>query len=105
MTALLCYTAGISAVSVLVTVYDKRAAKRRPAHRVPEHTLLWLAALGGSVAMYLTMRLIRHKTRHRRFMIGLPAMIVVQALAVGGLWLWFNPSGKDRLTTFFSAVK
>ena len=67
----------ISAVSAAVTIYDKCVAggKRR---RVPEQVLFLLAALGGSPAMYLTMLLIRHKTKHKRFMLGLPAMMAVQ---------------------------
>ena len=67
----------VSGIAVIVTVYDKLIAggKRR---RVPEKTLFFLAVLGGSAAMYLTMLLIRHKTRHKRFMLGLPLIILVQ---------------------------
>lgn len=65
----------VSAVAVGVTVFDKRAAKRA-SRRVPERVLLWIAVLGGSVAMLLTMSLIRHKTKHPKFMIGIPAIII-----------------------------
>lgn len=82
---LLGYLAGISLVAVIVTVYDKWAAKHRPRHRTPEKTLLVLAALGGSVAMLLTMLTIRHKTRHPKFMVGIPLILAAQiALA---FWL------------------
>ena len=76
------YLAGISIVTVIVTVYDKIAAKKRPKHRIRENTLLLLGLLGGSLAEFVTMLLIRHKTRHRKFMIGLPVIIAVQAAAV-----------------------
>ncbi len=73
---------GISLTAVLVTIADKRKA-RRGAWRVPESTLLLLAALGGSAAMLLTMHLIRHKTKHEKFMLGIPLLLLFQAVAVG----------------------
>ena len=82
----LCYAAVISLVTVIVTVYDKIAAKKRPRHRVPENTLLLLAVLGGGPAEYLTMQLIRHKTKHQKFMIGLPVIILLEAAAAGLVW-------------------
>ena len=80
-TFLLIYLALISLVSIAVTVYDKIAAKRRPKHRVPEKVLMLLGALGGAAAMYAVMLLIRHKTKHNKFMIGLPIMMALQVLA------------------------
>ncbi len=74
------YLCGISALAVILTVYDKLAAKCR-AGRVPEATLFAVSLLGGSAAMYFVMLLIRHKTKHKRFMLGLPAIIIVQAIA------------------------
>ena len=76
----LIYLAAISLIAALVTVYDKWAAKHRPRHRTPEATLLWLSALGGSVAMLIVMKLIRHKTQHKKFMIGIPLIIAAQVL-------------------------
>ena len=67
----LIYILCISIVTILVTAYDKRAAKKYPGHRVPEKMLFLLAIAGGSVAEFLTMLKIRHKTKHKRFMIGL----------------------------------
>ena len=78
---LLIYLALISLVSIAFTVYDKLAAKRRPKRRVPEKALMLLGALGGAAAMYAVMLLIRHKTKHNKFMIGLPIMMAVQVLA------------------------
>lgn len=83
----LIYLAVISLVSVIITVHDKSAAKKKH-RRVPEKTLLLLSLLGGSVAMYLTMQMIRHKTRHAKFMLGIPAIIVLQLgvlIAIGKL--------------------
>lgn len=82
---ILAYILIISIVSVCVTVYDKWAAKKRPKERTRESTLLLLSALGGSVAMLLTMFTIRHKTKHMKFMIGIPLIIAVQVAAIVAL--------------------
>ncbi|MBO5939047.1 MAG: DUF1294 domain-containing protein [Clostridia bacterium] len=74
----LAYLAVISLVAIIVCIYDKWAAKHATRHRTPEATLLLLSALGGSVAMLATMFLIRHKTKHAKFMIGIPIIILLQ---------------------------
>ncbi len=71
------YLGVISVIAVIVTIADKVKAKRG-AWRVPENTLLLLSALGGSIAMLVTMLLIRHKTKHLKFMLGIPIIIVLQ---------------------------
>ena len=81
MNPLLLYFIIISAISVVVTILDKVAARRR-ALRVPEAVLLLLAALGGSVSMFITMLIIRHKTQHPKFMIGIPVIFVLQIAAL-----------------------
>jgi uncharacterized membrane protein YsdA (DUF1294 family) len=78
---LLIYAALINIVAIFITVKDKRAAKKRH-WRIPEATLLTVGALGGAVIMFLTMLIIRHKTRHLKFMIGLPLIIAAQAALV-----------------------
>ncbi|MBQ8911392.1 MAG: DUF1294 domain-containing protein [Clostridia bacterium] len=82
---LLAYTAVLSLLSVIFCLYDKRAAKKHPKSRVPERALFSLSALGGSFAMLACMLLIRHKTKHKRFMIGIPLIILLQIglLALG----------------------
>lgn len=74
------YLALISVVAVIVTVADKVKAKAG-AWRVKESTLLLLSAIGGSVAMFITMQVIRHKTKHAKFMVGIPLIIAVQIVA------------------------
>ena len=79
------YVAVVSLLAVILTVYDKIAAVKRPEHRIRENTLFALSALGGSAVMLLTMLAIRHKTLHKRFMIGIPVIMVIQLLAVVAL--------------------
>ena len=82
----------ISLFAIYQTVRDKALSnvpKDSPNYwRVPEAQLLLISALGGSVAMYLTMQTIRHKTQHPKFMIGIPAIMIAQlALAAFIVWL------------------
>ncbi len=78
----------ISLVAVILTVHDKSAAKKH-SRRVPEKTLFITALFGGAFAMYLTMLAIRHKTLHKRFMIGLPVIMVIQIICVCLIFKYF----------------
>ncbi len=77
----------ISLIAIVVTIYDKFAAKRLPGRRTPEKTLFIIAGLGGSIAMYAMMQLIRHKTQHKSFMIGIPLIIAGQIAVIAALIL------------------
>ena len=70
----------ISLISIIVTAADKVKAKR-VSRRVPEATLMLLSVLGGSLAMLITMIIIRHKTKHPKFTVGIPVIIVLQIVA------------------------
>ncbi len=86
---MLCiYTAVISLISIIVCIYDKSISKKnRVELRVPEKTLMLLSAIGGGVAMYLTMLIIRHKTKHVKFMLGIPVFILLHAaLVIAGFY-------------------
>lgn len=77
---LIGYLIVISLVSIVVCIYDKFASKHATKHRTREASLLLLSALGGSVAMFVTMQLIRHKTKHVKFMLGIPLIIIAQVV-------------------------
>lgn len=76
---LLIYLAIFSLLATVVTVYDKNAAINGK-WRISEKQLLTIAILGGAVAMLAVMRMIRHKTKDPKFMIGLPLIILLQIL-------------------------
>ena len=77
------YLATISFVSVIMCIYDKKVSKKgRVELRASEKSLLALALFGGSVAMFITMLLIRHKTKHLNFMLGIPLIMVLQGMAL-----------------------
>ena len=80
------YIIVVSICSIVVCVYDKKISKRNNVKlRIPEKSLFIWSAVGGSVAMYITMRLIRHKTKHVSFMVGIPVIFVLQVAVIGAL--------------------
>lgn len=81
-TAALLYFAVISFVTFIITALDKIFAKKKM-RRIPEATLLSLALFGGALSEYITMKLIRHKTLHKKFMVGLPVIILFQIILIG----------------------
>ncbi len=79
MDILIYYLLIINALAFLLMLTDKRRA-RKNAWRIPEATLLGVAALGGSLGAVIGMRLFRHKTLHPKFSIGLPLMLAVHII-------------------------
>ena len=78
---ILAYLIVINTVGFFISLADKNAA-RNGRWRVPERTLFLVSVIGGSVGTYISMRIFHHKTKHKRFMIGIPLIIAVQAAAV-----------------------
>ena len=60
---------------ILYRIDKKRAVARR--WRIPEVVLLGMSLLGGCVGAFLAMRVFHHKTRHARFAMGVPIMILL----------------------------
>lgn len=83
------YWAIISVITVIVTVWDKRSA-RKGGQRVSEAMLILLALLGGGVAELFVMKKIRHKTLHKKFMIGLPLIILLHIALVIAYFLFYR---------------
>ena len=82
--AVLLYLAVVNLAACAAAIIDKRRARGHK-WRIPESTLLLLAALGGSVSMLVTMKCIRHKTRRAKFMVGIPVILALQLLLAGTL--------------------
>lgn len=76
---LLMYLIIINAAAFLLMLADKIKAKRG-AWRIPEATLMGIAAIGGSVGALAGMYMFRHKTRHIKFTLGIPAILAVQII-------------------------
>ena len=73
----LIYLAAINMATFFVYGIDKWKAKKSK-WRIRETALLGLAVLGGSIGAWLGMKVWRHKTQHKKFKYGVPAIIIVQ---------------------------
>ena len=83
----LIYLFLINALSFLLMLIDKQKARKKK-WRILEATLMWTAALGGSVGALLGMKTFRHKTLHKKFSIGIPVILVFQiVIAISLLFL------------------
>ena len=75
------YLCVINIIAIIVCTVDKIKAQLNK-WRISEKTLLAISAIGGALGMYITMLIIRHKTKHKTFMIGLPFLILVHVVAI-----------------------
>lgn len=76
---LLFYLVTINALGFLIMLADKEKAKKR-LWRIPEATLLTVAALGGSIGRLAGMKVFHHKTRKPKFYIGIPVILALQLI-------------------------
>lgn len=77
MDVLILYLFIMNAAAFLFMLADKQKARRKQ-WRIPETTLLGVAAVGGSLGAILAMHIFRHKTRHPKFSFGLPLLLLLQ---------------------------
>ena len=78
---ILIYLLAINIITFFVYGIDKLKAKKNW-WRIPEATLLLLAAIGGSIGAWLGMKVWHHKTMHKKFKYGVPAIIILQIAAM-----------------------
>ena len=77
MRYILYYLLTVNAAAFLLMLLDKQKAIYHR-WRIPEAVLLGSAALGGSIGALLGMYFFRHKTKHKKFTLGVPAILIAQ---------------------------
>ena len=77
---ILIYLLIINAAGFLLMLIDKIKAKKNR-WRIPEATLFLIAAIGGSIGSIVGMYTVRHKTKHIKFIVGMPLILAVQIIA------------------------
>ena len=77
---ILLYLLIVNAIAFLLMLVDKQKARKK-LWRIPESTLLLSAVLGGSIGSLAGMYTFRHKTKHLKFTLGVPAILIVQIAA------------------------
>lgn len=88
MKYLAIYLLIINALGFILMLVDKYKARKNK-WRIPEATLMIVAALGGSVGSLLGMYTVRHKTKHPKFTVGIPVILVLQVAAATAIWFFF----------------
>ena len=84
MKLFLIYLLTINAAGFALMLIDKWKAKKNR-WRIPEATLMTVAALGGSIGSLLGMYTVRHKTQLLKFTLGIPLMLAGQIVAA--VWI------------------
>ena len=81
---ILIYLLTVNALGFLLMTVDKYKAKKN-LWRIPESTLMTVAIIGGSIGSLIGMYTVRHKTKHLKFTVGIPVILVLQIAAV--IWI------------------
>lgn len=76
---LIMYLLLINALGLLLMIVDKSRARKR-LRRIAEINLFTVGILGGSAGIIFAMIMVRHKTRHLKFTIGMPLILALQIL-------------------------
>ena len=81
MKYLIIYLLLINAIAMILMLVDKVKAKKK-LWRIPEATLMGAAAIGGSIGALIGMYLFRHKTKHPKFYLGVPALLAIHLVLI-----------------------
>ena len=84
---LVVYLLAANMVAFAAFGIDKRKA-RKGCWRTPERTLMTMAAVGGALGAWLGMKTFHHKTLHRKFRYGVPALLIAWLALLG--WLTYK---------------
>lgn len=84
---LLVYLLLVNVAAFAMYGIDKRKAMRDQ-WRIPEKTLLLVALIGGSLGAFAGMQVFRHKTKHWKFILGVPVCMILHVV-LGILYWWY----------------
>ena len=76
----------VNACGLLLMLTDKFLARKK-CRRIPEATLMTVAAMGGSIGSLIGMYTVRHKTRHKKFTFGIPILLILQLVLIVFLFI------------------
>lgn len=79
----------VNLLGFIIMGIDKSRAKKH-SWRISEFTLFFIALIGGSLGSLIGMYTFRHKTRHKVFTWGMPAILIIQIALI--LYLIYSPN-------------
>ncbi|UJL45025.1 DUF1294 domain-containing protein [Virgibacillus sp. NKC19-16] len=86
LNTILIYILGVNGITFFLMGRDKQKAKKQH-YRIPERTFWTLSVLGGSLGSYSGMKVFRHKTKHRSFVVGMPLLIILQVIGIAYIFV------------------
>ena len=86
---IISYVIVINVITLMMYGIDKWKAKHSK-WRIPEATLLIMAAVGGSIGAWTGIKLFHHKTLHKKFKYGVPAILILQLTIIVFIYLKTN---------------
>lgn len=78
---IIIYFVIINIIGFLIMYIDKQKAKKGK-WRIPEKVLFIITALGGGIGTISGMYIFRHKTQKIAFIIGFPAITILEIIAI-----------------------
>ncbi len=84
---ILLYLFVANVVTFVIFGIDKHKAIKHE-WRIPEGSLMGFAALGGALGALLGMKFYRHKTRHAKFTVGVPLILVTHIFLLIMLYMY-----------------
>lgn len=82
---LLVYFILVNIISFAIIYIDKKKAINHK-WRIKESSLIFLSIIGGSAGTLISMKMFRHKTKHPKFTIGVPLILLLQILIISLLF-------------------
>jgi uncharacterized membrane protein YsdA (DUF1294 family) len=82
MKALLIYLIIVNIAAFAIMGTDKHKAQRNK-WRVSETSIFILGLIGGGTGIFLGMRFFRHKTKHLKFTLGIPVIVIINIIMLG----------------------
>lgn len=82
---IIAYALMVNLFGFILCFIDKRKAVKNQ-WRVPEIRFFIVAVLGGGPGVLAGIYKFRHKTKHKKFTVGIPAIIIIECILLMLLW-------------------
>lgn len=92
------YTIAINCIGFVIMGYDKQRAIKHE-WRIKEKTIFVIGFLGGCIGILLGINIFRHKTKHKKFVYGIPFILFIQLLIIVIIFysMYYNPNTYNLL--------
>ena len=75
------YLVIINIIGIFIMYIDKKKAIKK-SYRIPEKNLFFICMIGGSLGIIIGMYKFRHKTKHNKFVYGVPLLLIINIVTI-----------------------